>query len=75
MLTLKLELNKSEDRLFLQMPNGDEHRCTEDHCDCTAAQFGNLCRHRLFIFAMGGFDALKKLIKAERRKAKRNNPT
>lgn len=72
MLTLSLDLTAleaAEDAIVLQMPNGDRHVCTEDECDCLGSRYGNICKHRFFIFAMGGFDELKKLIKAERRKA------
>lgn len=75
MLTLNLELAFSETALEIQMPNGEKHICTEDTCDCTSARYGNLCRHRLFIFAMGGFDNLKKTILSERRKAQRTHNT
>jgi hypothetical protein len=59
MLTLKIELTTNEKMLLLEMPNGDLHCCTADACDCPAATYGNLCRHRLFIFAMGGFESGK----------------
>lgn len=75
MLTLNIDLSATEDALHIQMPNGEEHWCTEDRCDCDGARFGNLCRHRLFIFAMGGFESLKKIILSERRKAQRTNCT
>ncbi len=70
-MTLHIDLTTNEEGLLLQMPNGDLHNCTEDTCDCAAAQFGNLCRHRLFIYAMGGFDELRKTIRSERRKQNR----
>lgn len=68
MLTLKLDLNEPETGIEIQMPNGEMYLCTEDRCTCLGSMYGNICRHRTFIFAMGGFDELKKLIKAERRK-------
>lgn len=76
-MQLKIDLTAleaEEDALVLQMPNGEEHICTEDLCDCDGSRYGHICKHRYFIFAMGGFDTLKKLIKAERRKAQRNQP-
>lgn len=69
MLVLKIDLAKSEGALVIQMPNGEEHICTEDRCTCPGSQYGNICRHRFFVFAMGGFDNLKKIILSERRKA------
>ncbi len=74
MLTLRLDLTpieSDEDAIVLQMPNGDKHVCTEDKCDCLGSRYGSICRHRTLLFAMGGFDELKKLIKSERRKSER----
>lgn len=68
MLTLRLDLNPTEDRILLQMPNGDLHECSEDFCNCLGARYGSICRHRTLMFAMGGFDELAKLIRSERRK-------
>lgn len=69
MLTFKIDLAPSEEYLTIQMPNGEEHICTEDECDCYGSRYGSICKHRFFVFAMGGFDNLKKIILSERRKA------
>ena len=75
MLTLKIDLSKSEQSLLIQMPNGEEQMCTEDSCTCDGSKYGHICRHRYFIFAMGGLDELKKIILSERRKAAKLNST
>ena len=71
MISINLELNVAQDAIIMHLPNGDEHICTEDTCDCHAFQYGRLCRHRQFIFAMGGFDELKEVILKERRAVQR----
>lgn len=75
MISISLDLNIAQDAISMQLPNGDIHICTEDNCDCVANQYGKLCRHRQFIYAMGGFDALKEVILKERRAVQRKERT